>query len=164
MGIRRKAREHALQILYQLEASTDPGPPETVGEDLVQRGPLLAGVSEERAREALELFAANFEAQDKAQRFIRNIVTGVAAQADRINAIIGKHSPKWRVDRMAMVDRNVHRIATWELLEDAEVPTRVVLDEAIEVARRFGSERSAAFVNGVLDAIARELRGDVSEG
>jgi N utilization substance protein B len=163
MGTRRKAREHALQILYQLEASTDPGPPEAVGEDLIQRGPLLKGVSEARAREALSLFADNFEAQDKAQRFIEKIVVGVAANAERINDVIGAHSPKWRVDRMAMVDRNVLRIATWELSEDPEVPTRVIIDEAIEIARRFGSERSAAFVNGVLDAIARDMRRDVGE-
>lgn len=164
MGTRRKAREHALQILYQLEASTDPGPPETIGEEVIQRGPLLADVSEQRAREALALFASNFDAQDKAQRFTENIVTGVAAHAERINALIGAHSPRWRVDRMAMVDRNVLRIATWELMEDLDVPTKVVLDEAIEVARRFGSDRSAAFVNGVLDAIAREVRGDEAKG
>jgi N utilization substance protein B len=164
VGTRRKAREHALQILYQLEASTDPGPPEAVGEDLIQRGPMLKGVSEDRAREALALFADNFEAQDKAQRFIEKIVVGVAAHADRINTIIGSHSPNWRLDRMAMVDRNVLRIATWELLEDDEVPSKVVIDEAIEIARRFGSDRSAAFVNGVLDAIARDVRGDMGQG
>ena len=84
------------------------------------------------------------------------IVRGVAAELTKIDETIQRASQNWRLERMARVDRNVLRVGTWELLSSPEVPSPVVLDEAVELAKRFGTEDSGAFVNGVLDRIAGE--------
>ena len=73
--------------------------------------------------------------------------------------MVSSHARNWRVDRMAIVDRNVLRLAAFELMH-TETPPAVILDEAVELARRFGSDESPPFVNGVLDAVAREVRGE----
>lgn len=155
MGVRRRGRECALQVLYQLEASADPPPPEAVGESMIQRGPLLADVDEKRVDEALAMFVENFEAPDKVHRHTSQLVRGVVKNAAAIGEKIQAHSPSWRLERMAMVDRNVLRLAVFEMLFGEDMPVKVVIDEAIEVARRYGSERSAAFVNGVLDSLGQ---------
>ena len=79
--------------------------------------------------------------------------------ADALDKIVSSHARNWRVDRMAIVDRNVLRLAAFELMH-TETPAAVILDEAVELARRFGSDESPPFVNGVLDAVAREVRGE----
>jgi N utilization substance protein B len=84
-------------------------------------------------------------------------VRGVAADLDRVDEAIRKASTNWRLERMARVDRNVLRLGTWELMKSPEVPRSVILDEAIELAKRFGSEESGAFVNGVLDRVATDV-------
>ena len=86
-----------------------------------------------------------------------NLVEGAHANKVQIDNLLGKASTHWRIERMGLVDRNVLRIAVWELLQD--VPVAVVINEAIEVARLFGDVDSAAFVNGVLDAVARAVAG-----
>lgn len=91
------------------------------------------------------------------------LVDGVAANRDEIDALITSHSHSWSLDRMATTDRNVLRIATFELLRRNDVPTAVVLDEAIGLAKRYGTDDSGRFVNGVLSAIARAVRGDGSK-
>ena len=137
---RRRSREAALQILYALDLSEREG-----GE---RKG----------VQEAFEDAAANFELPEGARAFAKELVLGVEAHRARIDELVGEHARHWRVDRMAAVDRNVLRLATFELLE-SEAPTPVVIDEAVELVRRFGDDRSPAFVNGVLDAVARSVRG-----
>ena len=86
-----------------------------------------------------------------------DIVRGVGDGMEAVDAIIRKASTNWRMERMARVDRNVLRLGTWELRHSLNVPRAVILDEAVELAKRFGSEESGAFVNGVLDRVATNL-------
>lgn len=85
------------------------------------------------------------------------IVLGVAGELAQVDEAIRKASTNWRLERMARVDRNVLRLGAWELLRSQAVPRAVILDEAVELAKRFGSEESSAFVNGVLDRVAANL-------
>jgi len=85
------------------------------------------------------------------------IVRGVIENLEKVDAVITAASTNWRLSRMGRVDRNVLRIGTHELLNNPEVPRAVVIDEAVELAKRFGSEDSGAFVNGVLDRVAEDL-------
>ena len=107
---------------------------------------------------AFEAAAAHFELPVGARAFADELVQGVAAKPAELDALIAGHAEHWRVSRMAAVDRNVLRIAAYELT-NTDTPTAVVIDEAVRLARRFGEDRSPAFVNGVLDAIARSVRG-----
>jgi N utilization substance protein B len=132
---RRASRQAALQVLYALD---------------VGRRAERAAASDE----VFEAVAAHFELPEGARAFAKELVTGVSQQRDAIDALIAEHATNWRVARMAAVDRNVLRMAVYEMRYGATPPT-VAIDEAVELARRFGSERSSAFVNGVLDAIAR---------
>jgi N utilization substance protein B len=138
MGIKRQARECALQILYPLDM---------LGKELDP-----AAVDD-----ALERFFDSFDADARARERAEAIVRGVAKERARIDEVIAAHSPRWKIERMALVDRNVLRLCVHELLFDAETPARVVIDEGVEIAKRFGAEQSAAFVNGVLDSAARAL-------
>jgi N utilization substance protein B len=133
-GKRTKARERALQALYQIDvASTD-------------------------LEEALARFWRSFEPVEREVRETAEaLVRGVAAQRREIDDAIEAVSVNWRLDRMAKVDRNVLRLAVHELLHRPDVPVKVVIDEAIELGKKFGSESSGAFVNGVLDRIAAGL-------
>lgn len=134
MSQRTRAREQALQILYLIDLASTP------------------------TADALDLFRANFESFDKDFDFVRKIVEGVTAHSAEINGHIESHSENWKMDRMPRVDRNILRIGTYELLYHPDVPTPVVLDEAIELGKRFGDTRTASFVNGVLDRIFRDVR------
>ena len=89
--------------------------------------------------------------------FAHELVDGVAAHRERIDALIAASAEHWRLPRLSRVDLNLLRLATFELLGRSEIPTSVTINEAVEIARRFGSEDSAAFVNGVLDHIAEVL-------
>lgn len=131
---RTRARERALQALYQIDvASTD-------------------------LEEALTRFWRSFEPVEREVREMAEaLVRGTAAHRREIDEAIEAVSLNWRLDRMAKVDRNVLRLAVHELLHRPDVPVKVVIDEAIELAKKFGSESSGAFVNGVLDRIAAGL-------
>jgi N utilization substance protein B len=85
------------------------------------------------------------------------VVRGVYDELTAVDEAIKKASTNWRLERMARVDRNVLRLGAWELLRQGDVPRAVILDEAVELAKRFGSEESGAFVNGVLDRIASDV-------
>jgi N utilization substance protein B len=131
LGSRTKARECALQALYQLDLSG--GDP----------------------REALRGVLAHFEDADEAtERFADELVRGVQSEKPQIDALIQTSSTHWKLERMARVDRNILRLAVYEILRRADVPLRVTLNEAVELGKKFGSEESSAFVNGVLDRIA----------
>jgi N utilization substance protein B len=133
MGARTTAREAALQMLFAIEASD--GEPAHAIEDFWRE---LPGDAEGRAY------------ADEAVRGVRGALADLDAQLSRA-------SKNWRLERMTRVDRNVLRLGAWELAHQPDVPRAVVLDEAVELAKRFGSEDSGPFVNGVLDRVADEL-------
>ena len=136
MGTRREARELALQALYQLDVSGEGDP-----------------------AHGLSHFFAHFDSHEHGdvQTFARELVEGVGANHERIDALISESAEHWRLSRLSRVDLSLLRLATFELLARPDIPASVTLNEAIEIARRFGSEDSAPFVNGVLDHIAAVL-------
>ena len=134
---RRQSRRSALQVLYAADLG-----------DALAEGEVDA---------VFEGVAGHFELSAGGREFAKALVSGTVAHRDFIDSLITRHARNWRVDRMAVVDRNVLRFASYELAF-SDAPDRVVLDEAIEIAQEFGSARSGAFVNGVLDAMARGLQ------
>lgn len=152
MGIKRQARECALQILYPLDMTSRPtaAPGSTAVNASVE-------VDERAVSDAIAIFFDNFDADARARERAEQIVRGVIKERARIDEVVAAHSPRWKLERMALVDRNVLRLCVHELLFDKETPARVVIDEGVEIAKRFGAEQSAAFVNGVLDSAARAL-------
>jgi transcription antitermination protein NusB len=130
MGARTTAREAALQMLYAVEAS---------------------GATVELA---IKNFWWELPGDAEGREYADALVVGVTAELGDLDRRIRAASQNWRLERMTRVDRNVLRIGTWELLKQNEVPRAVILDEAVELAKRFGTEESGAFVNGVLDRIA----------
>ncbi len=137
MGIRHKGRQIALQILYQKD---------------------VAGISLE---EALAAYQHHLNPSPEAFAFARELVEGVAAHQSQIDALIQKHSENWRLERMSVTDRNILRLGTYELLYRPDIPPKVAINEAIELAKEFGTEDSPAFVNGILDAILHhEVEGE----
>jgi transcription antitermination protein NusB len=133
-GTRRRARAHAVQLLYAFDVNPD-------------------GDLEDTAA-----FGAEYEHEidAEAEAYARTLVEVARSRAAEIDEIIQTVSKNWRIDRMARVDRNILRLATAELLA-GDAPSRVVLNEAVELAKRFGTAEAAAFVNGVLDRIAHQL-------
>ncbi|HEY4157366.1 MAG TPA: transcription antitermination factor NusB [Polyangiaceae bacterium] len=141
MGARTQAREAALQMLYAVEAS---------------------GLDVSRA---IADFWAELPAEDADGRsYADELVRGVLSELEKTDEEIKKASQNWRLERMTRVDRNVLRIGTWELLWRRDVPRAVILDEAVEIAKRFGTEESGAFVNGVLDRVAENVGRTDTEG
>jgi N utilization substance protein B len=132
-GTRRTGRAYALQLLYARD-----GDPAT---DVVE----LA------TRWASEL---ELEVDGPAQTFARELVAAAVARGAELDELITSASKNWRIDRMSRVDRNILRLGACELLAFRDVPTKVVINEAVELAKRFGTAESSAFVNGVLDRIA----------
>jgi N utilization substance protein B len=114
-----------------------------------------SGVSSEQA---IELFWRTFEDADpEGKPYADAIVRGVADNLDGIDKKVTAASQNWRLERMSRVDRNLLRLGTWELMFRADVPRAVILDEAVELAKSFGTDESSGFVNGVLDRIAENL-------
>ena len=134
MTTRREAREIALQALYQLDLTGDADP---------QAG--------------LALFWRHLQGGKDEDAFARELVDGVRDNRERIDALIAASAEHWRLPRLSRVDLCLLRLATYELMERDEIPASVTIDEAIEIAGRFGSEDSPSFVNGVLDHIAGVL-------
>jgi N utilization substance protein B len=135
MGRRRKAREVALQFLYQLDqhGETDPA-----------------------AHEAE--FWARHPVDGETRAFAAALVAGTARRHAEIDKIIAQYTEHWDLDRMAVVDRNILRLAVFELLERSAVPPKVAINEAIEISKKFGTRESSRFINGVLDRVHKELR------
>jgi N utilization substance protein B len=94
--------------------------------------------------------------------YLRELVTGAAAHQEELDSLIARYSEHWRLERMTVVDRNLLRLAALELLYQPKIPPKVVINEAVELAKRYGSEDSGAFVNGILDQIraAHESQGE----
>jgi len=130
VGGRRRSRELALQVLYQLEVT-----------------------GEREWRDAFELFCGHFEAPEPLKEFALRLVGGVQQHREEIDRLVAGCSENWRLERMSRVDRNILRQAVFELLWCDDIPPRVTLNEAIDLGKRFGTEESGAFINGVLDNI-----------
>jgi N utilization substance protein B len=139
MGKRRKARESTLQILFQLEF--DDTSPEKV----------------------LEFFWKNKRAAKEVKEHCRWLVEGITSDRENIDRLIQSVSSNWRIPRMAVVDRNVLRIAVFELLHEKDLAPAIVINEAIEIAKKFSSEQGATFVNGILDAVKKEIQESRNE-
>ena len=105
--------------------------------------------------DVFEQFWSNHEAEKDLRLFSEQLVNGVHAELEQLDERIAKAANRWRIERMAIVDRNVLRMALYEMELEPRTPAAVVIDEAIEVARRYSNEESVSFVNGVLDAIRR---------
>jgi N utilization substance protein B len=117
----------------------------------------VSGVSGTQAIKSYWGHLASEEERTEDVDFANRLVRAYADRQDEINDIIRSSSHHWRLERMPIVDRNVLRVAIVELREFNDIPKRVTLNEAVELAKRFGSEGSGSFVNGVLDRIATEL-------
>jgi N utilization substance protein B len=133
MGARTTAREAALQMLFAIEAA------------------------EGDVEQAIADFWRELPADAEGREYADHAVRGVRGALSDIDERVKRASTNWRLERMTRVDRNVLRLGTWELLHRSEVPRAVVLDEAVELAKRFGSDESGPFVNGVLDRVADDL-------
>ncbi len=136
MPSRHKAREQALQVLFSWD------------------------VRKLTAQESIEAFYGSLsseeaEARNSRDAFLEQLVTGTVAQVAEIDERITKHAEHWRIERMPPVDRNILRLAIYEMLH-TDTPPPVLIDEALELARRFAGKESVNFVNGVLDAVHRE--------
>jgi N utilization substance protein B len=120
-----------------------------------------ADLSEDDVGKVIRVFFENGLApapvDAEARRFAEHLVRGVTGEKEHIDELIRAGSEHWRLERMAAVDRNVLRLALFELLDEPETPAAVILDEAVELAKFFGGEESGAFVNGVADGIRRRL-------
>lgn len=133
MGARSSGRESALQMLFALEAG---------------------GGS---AAQVMAAYWRETPGDPEGREYADAAVRGVAKDLELVDEAIRKASTNWRLERMARVDRNVLRLGAWELQQIVAVPRAVILDEAVELAKRYGSEESGSFVNGVLDRIASDL-------
>ena len=133
MGLRRIARECALQMLYELD------------------------VGKHSKDEILRTFWQMNEQPQKVREFAAQLFEGAVQRLKEIDKIIQSHAKNWRLSRMAAVDRNVLRLAVFELLSGGKTPETVVINEALDIANKFSTNESAQFVNGILDSIKNEL-------
>ena len=136
MSRRRKARELALQLLYQLD---------------------LRG-GDDAAPHTAEFWAQHSAADDATREYATALVNGAKAHRTKIDEVISQSAEHWDIERMSVVDRNILRLAVFELGWEREVPPKVAINEAIEIAKKFGTRESGRFINGVLDRVHRELR------
>ena len=140
MANRRKGREIALQVLYQIDAM---GSGST---DL-----------------ALDSFYESFYPREEQDQFSFELIKGVLENLKEIDKMIEASSENWKLARMPLVDRNILRIAIFELLHKEDIPAKVTLNEAIEIGKKFGAESTGSFVNGILDKIAKTIKKKIDE-
>jgi N utilization substance protein B len=133
MGSRRKARELALQMLFQWE---------------------LGGHTPEHV---IASFLQTQKVDSEVESFARALFEGAVGEVGALDRRVREHTEHWRLERMAAVDRNLLRVALYELLHHPETPPAVVINEALEIARRFSGKDSVEFINGILDAIRKSL-------
>jgi N utilization substance protein B len=138
MGARRKARVCALQMLFQYDIAR----------------PRI----DELASTYWEAFGE--EMSDVPRDFSNNIALGAISHIDEIDDLIKKRAENWRIKRMAVVDRNILRLAIYEFLYETDTPKTVIINEALEIARRFSTFEATQFINGILDAIKRDLESN----
>ena len=133
MGKRRSSRELALKFLYQFELN---------GGDL---------------DEQIKLFLERNSSQEDVANFMKELVVSLIAKMEEIDEIIQKFSDNWVIDRMTVIDRNILRMGTCELLFSFSTPPKVVINEAIDIAKKYGNEDSPEFINGILDKVYNEI-------
>lgn len=129
MGIRRRSRELAMQALFYMD------------------------INNNSSQEMIERFCENFSPPPKTRSFLLKLVKGVIAAKPEIDSLIERFSKNWQISRMSFVDRNVLRIAVYEMLFCPDIPSKVTINEAVDVGKKFGSEESGAFINGIIDSI-----------
>ena len=139
MSSRHRARERALQILFQWDA---------------RKGPIEDAITAFYDT----LYSEQSETKPEPDEFVEKLVRGVVENIAEIDRVVSQHAEHWRIERMPAVDRNVLRLAVYEMMS-LDTPPAVAIDEAIELVRRFSGEESVQFINGVLDAAKRELEG-----
>jgi N utilization substance protein B len=135
MKSRTKARSLALQVLYELDQSNHP-----VGDVFSNR------IVELPLDEPLSAFASS-------------IVQGISPLRDELDHVISKHAPEWPFDQVAIIDRNILRIAVWEMVFDSATPIKVIINEAIELGKLYGSDATPRFINGVLGSLVQNQNG-----
>jgi len=131
MGARRKARELALQMLYQFDLSANP------------------------PQQIVDTFEELQKSKPNTREFATKIFQGTIDNLAKIDEMIAAQADNWRIARMAVVDRNIIRMSIYELLEESETPKLVIIDEAIEIGKKFGTQKSSQFINGILDGILK---------
>ena len=133
MRKRTKSREHALKILYAID------------------------ITGEEPKECIDKYwKESEEAEAEVKTFANSLVLGVAKNIKEIDKVISEYATNWQLKRMAVIDRNILRFASYELLFAEEIPPKVTINEAIDIAKRYGDSESGKFVNGVLDKINKE--------
>lgn len=140
MGDRRRGREFALQILFQIDINN-------------------TGI-----KESLAGFWDSRPVSQTTRRFTERLVRGTLQHRKKIDLLLAETSENWRLERMAAVDRNILRLAVYEFLWEADIPSVVAIDEAIEMAKRFGGDDSGQFINGVLDSVRKKLESEGGAG
>ncbi|MBT3181317.1 MAG: transcription antitermination factor NusB [Deltaproteobacteria bacterium] len=140
MGSRRKARECILQMLYQYD---------------------LVGSS---ANDVIRNYWSSNNADDDIRIFSNEMLSGIVKDIESIDKRIADNSTNWKITRMAAVDKNILRLAVYELFFRDDIPVKVTINEAVEVAKKYGTKDSGSFVNGVLDNIAKGIKKEVSGG
>ena len=139
MGKRRLSREFVIQFLY------------------------LTEMNEGEIQNQLQLFWENNPAAEDVQLFTEVILKDVFDNKEQIDVRLEKYSDNWTLSRMTVIDRNLLRMAASEILYSKTVPPKVAIDEAVEIAKRFGSEDSAHFINGILDRVLKEMNSDTPQ-
>jgi N utilization substance protein B len=138
MGIRRQARELAMQALFYMDMQGDV------------------------SAEMLERYCDNFQPSKKARPFFMALVNGVIDRKDELDDMIERFSKNWKISRMSGVDRNIMRVAVYELTCCDDIPPKVTINEAVDIGKKFGTEESGAFINGIMDSIRDALEKDGS--
>jgi transcription antitermination protein NusB len=136
VGERRRGREFALQVLFQVDLGGEP------------------------VEAVLATFWTGKKCAEEARLFAEDLARGTLAQISEIDAMLREGLEHWRLPRIAAVDRSILRLAVHEMLHHPETPPIVVIDEAIELAKRFGGDESGTFINGVLDGVRKRLAGE----
>ena len=134
MGRRRKAREETLRILYRLEFDNRP------------------------LEETIDQYWENKRAHREIREYSTWLVSGIISYQKKIDTIIQQASEHWRISRMVLIDRNIIRIAAFELLFEENIAPAIIINEAIEIAKMYSGDEAATFVNGILDAIRKNLK------
>ena len=133
MGTRRQARELAMQALFYMDMRKD------------------------ASEEMLEYFCGCFCPSKKSRPFFTKLVNGVLGMKGQIDALVERFSQNWNISRMSCVDRNVMRIAVYEMLYCDDIPPKVSINEAVDIGKKFGTQESGAFINGIMDSIRGAL-------
>ena len=137
IGRRRRGREHALQMVFQWDLSKE---------------------SFKKVRSSFwTLNDSNDSVDVQTKDFAEHLTAGTVQHINQIDILLERHAEHWRITRMSVVDRNIVRIATFELMFESETPKIVVINEALEIARKFSTSDSVQFINGILDSILKEL-------